>query len=101
MASLLGLDSVVKSVVGDGSFKLSFGGFKACGMAISKVAFGVLPNMFNRIIVGSIGWHRDKVKVLESGSLRQLGPNYFSFMPLSVIPDHTDFLIRILFHQGS
>jgi len=41
------------------------------------------------------------VKILEGGLFGEFSLNHLSFMPLGVVPDHTDFLVGILLHQLS
>ena len=57
--------------------------------------------MFNWVVVGSIGRGGDKMEILESGLFGEFSFNDFPLVPLGIIPDHTDFLIRILLHELS
>ena len=102
MAVLLGLDSVVESSLRNSVFKLSFGLLEIGGCSVvADLSFGISPNMFDGVVVRSIGRHGNKVEVFKRSLFREFCLDHLTFMPLGVIPDDTDFLSWVFLHENS
>ena len=66
------------------------------------VGYGLLcciPNMFNGIVVWSIGWHGNKVNALEQASFFQLLSYLSALVKWGIIPDDAKLLVRVVLQK--
>ena len=66
------------------------------------VGYGLLcgiPNMFNGIVVRSIGWHGNKMNSLQQSTFFQLLSYLFALMKRGIIPDDAKLLVRVVLQK--
>lgn len=59
-------------------------------LVVADVVFGFVPDVFDGVVVGCVGWEVDEVDVLEGVSLAEVGTEVFRGVPFRVVPHDYD-----------
>ena len=83
-------------VCGDVGFEGVAGVGEGGVLVVADVVFGFVPDVFDGVVVGCVGWGVDEVDVLEGVSLTEVGAEVFRGVPYGITGNQQRALVRRL-----